>query len=67
MSKPITQAERDLFAEIKREGGAPWERLKAKCQWEHMGQMAVLREWGDPRTWHRPHLSFSDPQQDAND
>lgn len=25
--------------------------LRAKCQWEQMTRMAVLKEWGDPRNW----------------
>jgi len=27
------------------------ELLRAKCQWEKMTRLAVLKEWGDPRTW----------------
>lgn len=39
-----------LLKEIKADQIA--ERLlQGKCQWEQMSMAAVLREWGDPRTW----------------
>jgi len=37
--------------EVARAGGGPEERLRAKCQWEHMSRMAVVLDWGDPRGW----------------
>lgn len=40
-----------ILEEVKKAGGEPWERLQAKCQWEHMSLTAVIKEWGDPRTW----------------
>lgn len=27
------------------------KRLRYKCTWEGMGLLAVIKEWGDPRTW----------------
>lgn len=29
----------------------PEVRLRTKCNWEHMSRTAVIRNWGDPRTW----------------
>ena len=37
--------------DIRKAGGIPEERLRAKCQWEHMTRMGVVLEWGDPREW----------------
>ncbi len=36
------------------QGGAAEERLRAKCQWEHMTRMGVILEYGDPREWEKP-------------
>ena len=46
----MTDEERRTLDEIIQDPKAV-ERMKAKCQWEHMSWLAVLREWGDPRTW----------------
>lgn len=40
-----------LSQDIKQEGGDGEQRLRDKCNWEHMGRCAVILEWGDPRTW----------------
>ena len=40
-----------LSQEVKRESGEPEQRLRGKCRWERMSRTAVIREWGDPRTW----------------
>jgi hypothetical protein len=32
-------------------GGEPEEKLRAKCNWEHMSRTAVIKTWGDPREW----------------
>lgn len=47
---PICEAEKRLMAEVKANPDA-FERLKAKARWEGMSLSAILREWGDPRTW----------------
>jgi hypothetical protein len=47
----ITDKEVALQKEIRADPIA-YKLLQGKCQWEHMGQFAVLREWGDPRKWH---------------
>ena len=46
----ITEADRKLMAEVKADQRA-YELLQHKCRWEAMPLYAVLREWGDPRTW----------------
>ena len=28
-----------------------WEKLRAKCKWEHMTLLAVILGWGDPKDW----------------
>jgi len=40
-----------ISKEIAALGGEIEERLKAKCQWEQMSRIAVIKSWGDPRTW----------------
>lgn len=37
--------------EIREAGGEAEQRLRDKCRWEAMTRYAVIREWGDPRTW----------------
>lgn len=46
----MTDEERDLIREIRKDPRAV-ERMKAKCRWERMSWLGVLRDWGDPRTW----------------
>ena len=50
MSEPITAAEWAIMKEINADPEAE-NLLSAKCRWEGMSRFAVLREWGDPRTW----------------
>jgi hypothetical protein len=45
MSEPIAQEERDIVRDIYRRGGQLADDLRAKCNWEHMTPVAVLREW----------------------
>ena len=45
MSTPITQAELEIVRDIYRRGGQLADDLRAKCKWEHMTPVAVLREW----------------------
>ena len=45
------QEARVILQQVRQQGGEPFERLKAKCRWEHMTLLAVLMEWGDPRGW----------------
>jgi len=45
----ISQRTLRILDEVRKAGGQPWERLKAKAQWEHMSLTAVIKEWGDPR------------------
>ena len=40
-----------ISREIHKAGGEAEERLVAKCRWEAMSRLAVILEWGDPRTW----------------
>lgn len=40
-----------LSAAVREHGGKAEERLRAKCQWEHMTRTAVINTWGDPRNW----------------
>ncbi len=40
-----------LSREIAAEKGVREEKLRAKCQWEHMTRTAVLRDYGDPKNW----------------
>ena len=40
-----------ISREVYDENGLAWQRLAAKCRWEHMSTIAVIREWGDPRGW----------------
>mgnify|MGYP001310907212 CR=1 FL=1 len=40
-----------ISREVYDERGPAWDRLAAKCRWEHMPTIAVIREWGDPREW----------------
>lgn len=40
-----------ITQEVYEEDGEAEQRLRAKCQWEHMSRMAVVLDWGDPRTW----------------
>ena len=47
----ITKEQDELRKEIYSDPIAK-SLLLAKCEWEHMSPYAVLREWGDPRTWH---------------
>lgn len=47
----VTPEVMQIEREIREAGGEPAERLRAKCRWEAMGRYAVIREWGDPRTW----------------
>jgi hypothetical protein len=37
--------------EVRKENGKAEQLLRAKCNWEHMSRLAVIREWGDPRLW----------------
>ncbi len=54
MRGPVPKEILELSKEIRDEGGERLERLKAKCQWEHMSRTAVLMEWGDPAKWDTP-------------
>lgn len=45
MSEPITQAELDMVRDIYRRGDKLADDLRAKCNWEYMTPVAVLREW----------------------
>lgn len=45
MSEPITKEELDMVRDIYRRGGKLADDLRAKCNWEHMTPVAVLREW----------------------
>lgn len=47
----ITDQEVARMKEIRADPIAK-ELLGAKCQLEYMSCYAVVREWGDPRTWH---------------
>jgi hypothetical protein len=49
-----TDATLRIFEEVRKEGGEAWENLRAKCEWERLSMMAVIRIWGDPRTWNFP-------------
>jgi hypothetical protein len=40
-----------ISKEVREQGGEPEAKLCAKCNWEHMSRTAVIRCWGDPRTW----------------
>jgi len=40
-----------ISKEVREHGGEPEAKLCAKCNWEHMSRTAVIRCWGDPRTW----------------
>jgi len=46
----ITQEDRQLMREVQADPKAR-ELLADKCRWEAMPGFAVLKEWGDPRTW----------------
>jgi len=46
----VSQQTLTILQEVKKDSEA-WERLQSKCQWEHMSLTAVIKEWGDPRTW----------------
>jgi hypothetical protein len=37
--------------EVRAKGGKAEELLRAKCRWERMSRLAVIKEWGDPREW----------------
>jgi len=38
-----------MLKRMKERGGEPWERLRAKAQWEHMSLTSVLMEYPDLR------------------
>lgn len=40
-----------IYQEVKASNTRAFLRLRDKCKWEGMGLLAVIREWGDPRTW----------------
>lgn len=42
-----------ISKEVRKEDSDAEHELRAKCKWEHMTRMAVILEWGDPRTWPR--------------
>lgn len=46
-----TEEAKIVLQAVRKRGGKPLERLKAKCRWEHMTLLAVIMEWGDPRKW----------------
>ena len=46
-----TEEEARIEKEVREENGTAYQRLREKCRWEQMGQLAVIREWGDPRKW----------------
>ena len=51
-NKPSSTDEAMLISEeVRKEGGVAEQRLKDKCQWEHMSRTAVILNWGDPRKW----------------
>jgi hypothetical protein len=41
----------NLSNAIHLENGEREERLRNKCQWEHMTRYAVLSAYGDPANW----------------
>lgn len=45
MSEPITTQEANLIRCIRERGGKLWDDLSAKCRWEQMSPVLVLREW----------------------
>jgi hypothetical protein len=47
---PIADATQ-INREVREAGGEADQKLKAKCQWDGMSRTAVIREWGDPRSW----------------
>ena len=49
--KMTTQEATNIIKEIKETDQKAFEQLKAKCQWEQMTQLSVVKEWGDPRKW----------------
>jgi hypothetical protein len=42
---------RQVSKELWKSGTEAEDKLRAKCNWEHMTRLAVILEWGDPRTW----------------
>ena len=48
-----TEEETRIAKEVWEENGPAYKRLKDKCHHEKMGQLAVIREWGDPRKWNK--------------
>ena len=46
-----TEEATEIIKEIKETDQKAFEQLKAKCQWEQMTQLSVVKEWGDPRKW----------------
>jgi hypothetical protein len=40
-----------IYQAIKNSNARALQRLREKCQWEGMGLLAVIREFGDPRKW----------------
>ena len=38
---------------LHQQGGDVEEKLRAKCNWEHMTRMAVILAYGDPRKWEK--------------
>ena len=45
MSQPITDDELAIVNAIYEKGGKRAAELRAKCNWEHMSPVAVIREW----------------------
>ena len=48
----MTQEEaKEILKDIKENDAEAYQLLRDKCNWERMGQLAVIECWGDPRKW----------------